>query len=84
MEKKENLEKNTGKNKKEKIKYKKFSEKELIKYLTEQLIDKKIIGLYQGRAEWGPRALGSRSILANPTTEEMKDIVNVAINFREP
>jgi carbamoyltransferase len=38
----------------------------------------------QGRFEWGPRALGNRSILANPTMENMQEIVNVKIKFREP
>ncbi|OGH04041.1 MAG: hypothetical protein A2W22_00240 [Candidatus Levybacteria bacterium RBG_16_35_11] len=67
------------------IKYSHFkSETKLIDYLSNELINKKIIGFFHGRAEWGPRALGSRSILANPTTEEMKDIVNVTIKFREP
>jgi len=71
--------------KKEKIKYTFFkSEEQLVDYLSNRLIDKKVIGLFHGRAEWGPRALGSRSIMANPTSEEMKDIVNVTIKFREP
>jgi len=44
----------------------------------------RVIGWFQGRAEWGPRALGSRSILADPRRAEMKDIVNTKIKFREP
>jgi carbamoyltransferase len=69
----------------EKIKYKKYtSEKELVNYLAEQLVKKQVIGFFHGRAEWGPRALGARSIIANPMSEEMKDIVNVRIKFREP
>ena len=47
-------------------------------------MDGKVIGLFQGRFEWGPRALGNRSILADPRSEEMKDIVNTKIKFREP
>lgn len=43
-----------------------------------------VIGLHQGRFEWGPRALGNRSILADPRREEMKEVVNVKIKFREP
>lgn len=71
--------------KKEKIKYTHFvSEKKLIDYISDELMNKKIIGFFKGRAEWGPRALGSRSILANPTGKEMKDLVNVTIKFREP
>jgi carbamoyltransferase len=43
-----------------------------------------VIGWSQGRFEWGPRALGNRSILADPRRPDMKDIVNVKIKFREP
>ncbi len=43
-----------------------------------------MVGWYQGRFEWGPRALGNRSILADPRRAEMKDIVNTKIKFREP
>lgn len=48
------------------------------------LADGKILGWYQGRMEFGPRALGSRSILADPRDPEMKDKVNNAVKFREP
>lgn len=44
----------------------------------------KVIGWAQGAFEWGPRALGHRSILADPRRAEMKDIVNTKIKFREP
>jgi carbamoyltransferase len=44
----------------------------------------KVIALSQGRFEWGPRALGNRSILADPRRAEMKAIVNARIKFREP
>ena len=43
-----------------------------------------VIGFHQGRFEWGPRALGNRSILADPRGEDMKEIVNTKIKFREP
>ena len=43
----------------------------------------KVIGWYQGRSEWGPRALGNRSILADPTNPNMKDIINAKIKRRE-
>jgi carbamoyltransferase len=43
-----------------------------------------VLGWSQGRFEWGPRALGHRSILADPRRDDMKDIVNVKIKFREP
>jgi carbamoyltransferase len=44
----------------------------------------KVIGWAQGAFEWGPRALGNRSILADPRRADMKDIVNTKIKFREP
>jgi carbamoyltransferase len=44
----------------------------------------KVIGWAQGAFEWGPRALGNRSILADPRRADMKDVVNVKIKFREP
>jgi carbamoyltransferase len=42
-----------------------------------------VVGWYQGRSEWGPRALGNRSILASPTHKDMKDIINKKIKRRE-
>lgn len=42
-----------------------------------------VVGWYQGRSEWGPRALGNRSILADPTNPNMKDIINAKIKRRE-
>ncbi len=56
----------------------------LINRVAQALSDGKVIGWYQGRFEWGPRALGNRSILADPRRVEMKDIVNTKIKFREP
>jgi carbamoyltransferase len=57
-------------------------------HLLERVVDLlqvgKVVGWVQGRFEWGPRALGHRSILADPRRAEMKDIVNVKIKFREP
>jgi carbamoyltransferase len=47
------------------------------------LTEKKIIGWFQGRMEFGPRALGNRSILADPRDAEMKDILNSRVKFRE-
>lgn len=48
------------------------------------LADGKIVGWFQGRAEFGPRALGSRSILTAPFPAEMKDILNKRVKHREP
>jgi len=67
------------------VKYKYFSDEEkLIDYVVNSLLQQKVVGWFSGRFEWGPRALGSRSILADPRNEEMKNIVNVKIKFREP
>jgi carbamoyltransferase len=52
--------------------------------MVDDLLAGKVIGLFQGRFEWGPRALGNRSILADPRRAEMKAIVNDRIKFREP
>lgn len=56
--------------------------------LTETIVDaltcQQVIGFHQGRFEWGPRALGNRSILADPRGADMKEIVNTKIKFREP
>ena len=57
---------------------------ELLDQVVERLMQGKVIGWSQGRFEWGPRALGSRSIIADPRNPEMKDIVNAKIKFREP
>ena len=57
---------------------------ELLDRVTTHLIQGKVVGWYHGRFEWGPRALGNRSILADPRNPSMKDIVNAKIKFREP
>lgn len=67
--------------KKYKLKYEKLKNPE--KVIAEILYDGKIIGLFKGRMEFGPRALGNRSILADPRKEEMKDKVNNSVKYRE-
>ena len=57
---------------------------QLLDYVVEQLMRGKVMGWSQGRFEWGPRALGNRSILADPRNADTKDIVNAKIKFREP
>jgi carbamoyltransferase len=57
---------------------------QLLDSVVERLMQGKVIGWSQGRFEWGPRALGNRSILADPRNPDMKDIVNAKIKFREP
>jgi carbamoyltransferase len=67
------------------LKYERFEKEErLLERVVDRLEQGKVIGWFQGRFEWGPRALGNRSILADPRKAEMKDIVNVKIKFREP
>jgi len=56
----------------------------LIEKVVGLLKEGKVVGWFQGRFEWGPRALGNRSILADPRREDMKDLVNTKIKFREP
>jgi carbamoyltransferase len=56
----------------------------LLDRTVDSLIDGKVAGWFQGPFEWGPRALGNRSILADPRRADMKDIVNRKIKFREP
>jgi carbamoyltransferase len=60
------------------------SEDALLDATVDALASGAVIGWSQGRFEWGPRALGNRSILADPRRPEMKEIVNTKIKFREP
>ncbi len=65
------------------IVYRKVSDVALLGEVTDALIAGKVIGWFEGREEFGPRALGHRSILADPKKPAMKDIVNSKIKFRE-
>lgn len=65
------------------IKYKKYSDKELNNKVSDCLINAGVVGWLQGRAEFGPRALGHRSILADPTRDDAKEILNLKIKRRE-
>jgi carbamoyltransferase len=56
----------------------------LLDAVIDQLLQGNVVGWFQGRFEWGPRALGNRSILADARNPAMKDIVNAKIKFREP
>ena len=59
-------------------------EEELARAAARIVAEGKILGWFQGRAEWGPRALGNRSIVADPRRPEMKDVLNRRIKHREP
>lgn len=58
-------------------------ESQLAREVAQAIADGKVIGWFQGRMEWGPRALGNRSILADPRRTDMKDILNFKIKRRE-
>jgi carbamoyltransferase len=59
-------------------------ENELCKRTAREIADGKVVGWFQGRMEWGPRALGNRSIVVDPRRAEMKDVLNARIKRREP
>lgn len=65
------------------LKYKVFDDDSLYKETAMHLASGEVVGWFQGRTEWGPRALGNRSILANPARPDMKDILNLKIKKRE-
>ncbi len=65
------------------IHYKKYEKDELLKHTAKLISEQNIVGWFQGRVEWGPRALGNRSILADPRNGKMKDILNEKIKHRE-
>jgi carbamoyltransferase len=69
---------------KSQLKYKYFpDQEELLETTSDLIIKKQVIGWFQGRMEWGPRALGNRSILADATDPKMKDILNAKVKHRE-
>ncbi len=66
------------------IKYSEFqNEKELVRKTAKLIYDNNVIGWFQGRMEWGPRALGNRSILSNAGNPQMQDILNLKVKHRE-
>jgi len=66
-----------------KIPYKEYEHQELLERTAKLITEQNVVGWYQGRVEWGPRALGNRSILADPRNPKMKDILNEKIKHRE-
>ena len=67
-----------------KIKYTAFkNDTELIKTTAKLIYDNHVVGWFQDRMEWGPRALGARSILSNPCNREMQEILNQKVKHRE-
>ncbi len=63
--------------------FKEFGEEDLLKYVAERISRNKIVGWFQGKMEFGPRALGNRSILADPRNPDIKDILNSRVKKRE-
>ncbi len=68
--------------KKFQVQFKKNDE-DIIKFIVKKIKQKKIVGLFRGRLEWGARALGNRSIIADPREKNIKEIINKKIKLRE-
>ena len=60
------------------------SQKEAAKIIAQKIADGNIVAIYHGAMEFGPRALGFRSILADPRNNKMKEKINAAVKYREP
>ena len=69
--------------KKSNIEFTQYSDSELLEVVSDALIDGKVIGWFQGRAEFGPRALGHRSIIVDPRRDDAKELLNSKIKRRE-
>jgi len=63
--------------------YARLSDEELYQRIAEELASEKVIGWFQGRMEFGPRALGSRSILGDARSPKMQSVMNLKIKYRE-
>jgi len=67
----------------EEIRYTQLDDDELMPELARQLADGKVIGWFSGRMEFGPRALGGRSIIGDPRSSKMQSLMNLKIKYRE-
>lgn len=65
------------------LEHEEYSDEEIYQKVTDALTQGGVVGWFNGRAEFGPRALGGRSILADPTRQDAKDIINSKIKRRE-
>ncbi|MEW6261673.1 MAG: carbamoyltransferase [Thermodesulfobacteriota bacterium] len=63
--------------------YERLSEEALLERVAELLAQEKVIGWFQGRTEWGPRALGNRSIIGDARSRTMQKVMNLKIKYRE-
>ncbi len=66
-----------------KVDYEEIPEDQVADRVSQLLFDQKIVGWFRGRAEFGPRALGARSILGDPRNLEMRDKINLAVKYRD-
>ena len=66
------------------LSFESYADRELTKRAAQDIADGLVVGWFQGRMEFGPRALGNRSIVVDPRRAEMKDILNDRIKKREP
>jgi carbamoyltransferase len=65
------------------LRYQKLEREPLLQVVAERIAQGDVVGWFQGRTEWGPRALGNRSIVAHPGLANMKDVLNARIKHRE-
>ena len=65
------------------VKYQRVEREPLLDAVATEMVDGNVVGWFQGRMEWGPRALGNRSIVAHPGLPNMKDVLNARIKHRE-
>jgi carbamoyltransferase len=69
--------------KKRNLPYRKYSRDEIPEVIADLLVAEKVIGLHQGRMEFGPRALGGRSIIGDARSPKMQSVMNLKIKYRE-
>jgi carbamoyltransferase len=65
------------------VKYQRLERGPLLELVSDEMVKGNVVGWFQGRMEWGPRALGNRSIVAHPGLPNMKDVLNARIKHRE-
>lgn len=65
------------------VPYRELDREPLLEHVADHIVQGDVIGWFQGRMEWGPRALGNRSIIAHPGLPDMKDTLNARIKHRE-
>jgi len=65
------------------VKYQRLERELLLDAVSEEMVQGNVVGWFQGRMEWGPRALGNRSIVTHPGLPDMKDVLNARIKHRE-